>query len=135
MHCITFINYLILISLLAFNFFSFLSFPSRWILHGELHDTNKEFFVGCKTPSSSSSYSSSHLQSGTGTGTGTNMWLDLYFMRASMLPTFLSPLLAERALVIGKSINFIRLCIQKCPKSSAVKIKTKKQVKTNMNFS
>ena len=46
-----------------------------------------------------------------------------------MLPTFLSPLLAERALVIGKSINFIRLCIQKCPKSSEVKIKIKKQVK------
>ena len=100
-----------------------LSHP-RWVLHGELHDSFKEFFVGCKSPPSSSSFPSS-------SSSGTNMWLDAYFMRSSMLPTFLSPVLAERALVIGKSINFIRLCIQKCPKSSTVKIKDRRQVRYN----
>ena len=34
-------------------------------------------------------------------------------MCPAMVPTFITPALADRALVIGKSINFIRLCIQK----------------------
>lgn len=92
----------------------------RWVLHGELHDTCKEFFVGCKTASSQTSNSS-------------NMWLDTYFLRPSMVPTFLSRILAERALVIGKSINFIRLCIHKCPKSKSVKMKVRGQV-TNVSI-
>lgn len=33
-----------------------------------------------------------------------------------MLPTFLSPTLAHKILLIGKSINFIKLCLQKLPK-------------------
>jgi hypothetical protein len=57
------------------------------------------------------------------------MWLDTYYMRSSMLPTFLSPILADRALVIGKSINFIRLCIQRSPKG-AVLSELKAQIKT-----
>lgn len=85
------------------------------MLHGELHDSCKEFFVGCKTKSHSGSVG--------------NMWLDTYYMRSSMLPTFLSPILAERALVIGKSINFIRLCIQRSPKG-AVLSELKAQIKT-----
>ena len=88
---------------------------SRWVLHGELHDTCKEFFVGCKTASSQA-------------GNTGNMWLDTYFLRPSMVPTFLSRILAERALVIGKSINFIRLCIHKCPRSKSVKMKVRGQV-------
>lgn len=84
----------------------------RWVLHGELHDTCKEFFVGCKTASSQA-------------GNTGNMWLDSYFLRPSMVPTFLSRILAERALVIGKSINFIRLCIHKCPRSKSVKMKVR----------
>ena len=84
----------------------------RWVLHGELHDTCKEFFVGCKTASSQA-------------GNTGNMWLDTYFLRPSMVPTFLSRILAERALVIGKSINFIRLCIHKCPRSKSIKIKVR----------
>jgi Gamma tubulin complex component N-terminal len=87
----------------------------RWVLHGELHDSCKEFFVGCKSASSQP-------------GNMSNMWLDTYYMRPAMLPTFLSRALAERALVIGKSINFIRLCIHKCPKSRSVKMKVRGQV-------
>jgi Gamma tubulin complex component N-terminal len=85
------------------------------VLHGELHDSCKEFFVGCKSASSQP-------------GSIGNMWLDTYYMRPAMLPTFLSRALAERALVIGKSINFIRLCIHKCPKSRSVKMKVRGQV-------
>ena len=97
---------------------------SRWVLHGELHDTCKEFFVGCKTASSS--------QAAGNTG---NMWLDTYFLRPSMVPTFLSRILAERALVIGKSINFIRLCIHKCPRSKSIKMKVRGgQVKKIISF-
>ena len=88
----------------------------RWVLHGELHDSCKEFFVGCKTASSQP-------------GSIGNMWLDTYYMRPSMLPTFLSRALAERALVIGKSINFIRLCVHKCPKSKSMKMRVKGQVR------
>jgi hypothetical protein len=36
-----------------------------------------------------------------------------------MLPTFLSSLLAHKILVIGKSINFIKLCIQRLPKKDS----------------
>ena len=89
------------------------------MLHGELHDSCKEFFVGCKAASS---------QAGS-IGNNTNMWLDTYYMRPSMLPTFLSRALAERALVIGKSINFIRLCVHKCPKSKSMKMRVKGQVR------
>ena len=52
----------------------------RWVLHGELHDSYKEFFVGCKSPSVSTLSSASN----------SNMWLDTYHMRSAMLPTFLS---------------------------------------------
>ena len=90
--------------------------PFRWVLHGELHDSCKEFFVGCKTASSQP-------------GSIGNMWLDTYYMRPAMLPAFLSRALAERALVIGKSINFIRLCVHKCPKSKSMKMRVKGQVR------
>ena len=83
----------------------------------------QEFFVGYHTHTSAAAAAAAAAAgggaggsaagpSGSSSGSG-NMWLDTYFMRPSMVPTFLTPLLADRALVIGKSINFIRLCIQK----------------------
>jgi hypothetical protein len=76
---------------------------TRWLLQGELHDPHNEFFIGTNhstfNPSSSS-------------------WQHLYFLRPSMLPSFLEQSIAEKILVIGKSINFIKLCQQKMPKDS-----------------
>lgn len=65
----------------------------RWVLHGELHDSQQEFFIGA------SSGISAH-----------NTWQEGYFLRTNMLPTYLPLALAQRVLVIGKSINFMRLC-------------------------
>ena len=42
-----------------------------------------------------------------------SMWHETYFIRTSMLPSFLSPQLAKTILVIGKSINFMRACYQR----------------------
>jgi gamma-tubulin complex component 3 len=67
----------------------------RWIVHGELIDTHKEFFIGINQEVSIN---------------GGNLWHDLYFIRVSMLPRFLSLELAQKILVIGKSINFLRAC-------------------------
>lgn len=67
----------------------------RWIVHGELIDAHKEFFVGINQDVSIN---------------GGNLWHDLYFIRYSMLPRFLSQELAQKILVIGKSINFLRAC-------------------------
>ena len=41
-----------------------------------------------------------------------NVWRDVYFLRTSMLPSFLSISLAQKILVIGKTINFLKICIQ-----------------------
>ena len=42
----------------------------------------------------------------------TNMWTDTYYFRPKMLPSFLSHKLALKILVIGKTINYIQICIQ-----------------------
>ena len=106
------------------------AFITRWVLHGELDDPHKEFFVGYNLypihGTSSSSVPGSISAGGGGVPPTTvsqtkntsslnssNMWLDTYYMCPAMVPTFITPALADRALVIGKSINFIRLCIQK----------------------
>ena len=65
----------------------------RWVLHGELHDSQQEFFIGASTGISAH-----------------NTWQEGYFLRTNMLPTYLPLALAQRVLVIGKSINFMRLC-------------------------
>ena len=78
----------------------------RWVLHGELNDPHDEFFTG--------------VQPNTGTGATklpiTNIWRDSYFLRPSMLPSFLSLTLAQKILIIGKSINFIKVCVPKLSK-------------------
>ena len=48
-----------------------------------------------------------------------NVWVDTYQLRSNMLPSFLSLNLANKILVIGKSINFIRLCKQRIPNNVA----------------
>ena len=65
----------------------------RWVLHGELHDPYQEFFVGQRAGVSSA-----------------NIWQEGYYLRIAMLPTYLTHSLAVKVLVIGKSINFMRIC-------------------------
>ena len=68
-------------------------FISQWIQHGQLHDPHSDFFIAAD-----SSVPAARL------------WSDRYRLRRSMLPAFLSPQLGQQILVIGKSVNFIRLC-------------------------
>mmetsp|Transcript_3609 Transcript_3609/g.6859 ORF Transcript_3609/g.6859 Transcript_3609/m.6859 type:complete len:718 (-) Transcript_3609:13-2166(-) len=50
-------------------------------------------------------YSSGHFQVAEG-----QLWRDKYSLRQAMVPSFISKPLANKILVIGKSINFIRQC-------------------------
>ena len=60
-----------------------------------------------------------------------SMWHETYFIRTSMLPSFLSPQLAKTILVIGKSINFMRACYQRIiGKTSVISGANKGTVKT-----
>ena len=70
---------------------------AKWILYGELQDPYNEFFIGCRTPTHHA-----HQDQ--------QMWNEVYFIRLSMLPTFISVPLAKQIFLIGKSINFIRHC-------------------------
>lgn len=72
---------------------------SRWILEGEIIDPHGEFFIECLTEVGSDS-----------------LWHGKYRVRSSMLPTFISPEMANKILVTGKSINFLReICQDKTP--------------------
>ena len=74
----------------------------RWILHGELHDPKEEFLIGARP------------------GIATlSSWHEGYFLRLGMLPSYLPLALAQRVLVIGKSINFMRLCQGRAPSSGS----------------
>lgn len=75
----------------------------RWILHGELQDPHNEFFIGIQCHPND---------------TSTNLWNDIYVFRHINLPTFIPLSLGMRILVIGKSINFIRLCSNNLLKAS-----------------
>jgi len=85
------------------NMFStcFSSFP-RWVLYGELQDPHKEFFVVLNPAT-----------------TVRNIWRETYVLQHTMLPAYFSHNLAQKILLIGKSINFIRLCLQKMPRVTA----------------
>jgi len=66
-----------------------------WVTSGELRDPHGEFFVASdesKPPEA--------------------LWRDKYTLRTSMLPSFISPELGAKILMIGKSINFCRLLCQ-----------------------
>lgn len=100
---------------------------TRWIQYGELQDPYEEFFVGY----TSHPKQQQHLSY--------NMWQDTYLLRPAMLPSFLPPALANKVLVIGKTINFIRICQSKLPninlthKSSKPHAKGRKSVGTSSN--
>ncbi|GLD97625.1 hypothetical protein PINS_up006315 [Pythium insidiosum] len=65
----------------------------RWVFEGELDDTHNEFFVTANPRVADD-----------------RLWTHKYQLNTEMLPSFISTELANRILVIGKSINFIRQC-------------------------
>ena len=64
----------------------------RWIYEGDCYDAYGEFFitVDCDVPQDS-------------------LWESKYSLNLDMLPSFISKKMAERILLIGKTINFIRV--------------------------
>jgi gamma-tubulin complex component 3 len=85
---------------------------SRWLLHGELHDPHNEFFVVAAVDS--------HTAAAAATAGGVkNMWQDSYTLKSSLLPSFIPVSLSQKILLIGKSINFLRLCLQRLPKDDS----------------
>ncbi|KAL3637329.1 Gamma-tubulin complex component 3 [Castilleja foliolosa] len=65
-----------------------------WVLEGELEDIFAEFFVLGQPVKAES------------------LWREGYRLHAAMLPSFISPSLAQRILRTGKSINFLRVCCE-----------------------
>ncbi|XP_010668610.2 gamma-tubulin complex component 3 [Beta vulgaris subsp. vulgaris] len=65
-----------------------------WVLEGELEDIFAEFFVVGQPVKAES------------------LWREGYRLHAGMLPSFISPSLAQRILRTGKSINFLRVCCE-----------------------
>jgi gamma-tubulin complex component 3 len=62
----------------------------RWIYEGELDDPYSEFFV-------------SHDKNADG-----DLWRNAYKLRHEMIPLFMHRIVAKKAFLIGKSLNFIR---------------------------
>ncbi|XP_055683487.1 gamma-tubulin complex component 3 [Lutzomyia longipalpis] len=67
----------------------------RWLLDGEIEDPHSEFFIETLHDV-----------------TNDRLWHDKYRVRENLLPTFISTNLANKILVIGKSINFLRKVCQ-----------------------
>lgn len=65
-----------------------------WVLEGELEDIFSEFFVLSQPVKAES------------------LWREGYRLHTAMLPSFISPSLAQRILRTGKSINFLRVCCE-----------------------
>jgi len=63
----------------------------NWIYEGKLHDPNDEFFI-------SADY---HVPA-------ENLWFKRYRVAKAMIPSFLRPTEAQKILLVGKSINFLR---------------------------
>ncbi|XP_061346388.1 gamma-tubulin complex component 3 [Gastrolobium bilobum] len=66
----------------------------RWVLEGELEDVFAEFFIVGQPVKAES------------------LWREGYRLHDAMLPSFISPSLAQRILRTGKSINFLRVCCE-----------------------
>ncbi|XP_019165844.1 PREDICTED: gamma-tubulin complex component 3 isoform X2 [Ipomoea nil] len=65
-----------------------------WVLEGELEDIFAEFFIVSQPVKAES------------------LWREGYRLHTAMLPSFISPSLAQQILRTGKSINFLRVCCE-----------------------
>ncbi|PKA47028.1 Gamma-tubulin complex component 4 like [Apostasia shenzhenica] len=65
-----------------------------WVLEGELDDLFAEFFIVSQPVKAES------------------LWREGYQLQSTMLPSFISSMLAQRILRTGKSINFLRVCCE-----------------------
>ncbi|XP_072983837.1 gamma-tubulin complex component 3 [Typha latifolia] len=65
-----------------------------WVLEGELEDVFAEFFIVSQPVKVES------------------LWREGYCIQSAMLPSFISPTLAQGILRTGKSINFLRVCCE-----------------------
>jgi len=81
----------------------FISILSKWVLSGELSDKHDEFFVKMEKIEANIR----------------NIWTDTYVPNYSMLPCYLTQEVAIKILRIGKSINFIKLCLEKLPRTNS----------------
>ena len=82
----------------------------RWIYEGELNDPFQEFFVAAD------------LAIGVD-----RLWFDKYHLRHPMIPSFIKSEEAVKIMLVGKTINFLRLV---CHDRTALQIK--KQVRTTL---
>lgn len=90
---------------------------SKWLLEGEIDDPHSEFFI--------------EILPEVGPD---RLWSDKYRVREAMLPSFISRELANKILVTGKSINFLReVCEDKTPVKG--KEELKKCFETNRTYS
>lgn len=80
---------------------------SRWIYDGELQDTYHEFFVAMDP-----------------TVNNDRLWYDKYHIRQSMVPSFMTDSQARKILLVGKSLNFLRLV---CRDRTEVEIRNKQE--------
>ncbi|EEB07522.2 gamma tubulin complex Spc98/GCP3 subunit Alp6 [Schizosaccharomyces japonicus yFS275] len=70
-----------------------------WVYRGELIDPHNEFFIREKAENTHDN----DVQ-----GTGRIVWKGKYFVDDSLIPVFISPNLANKIFLIGKSLNFIK---------------------------
>eukprot|EP00049_Salpingoeca_infusionum_P002440 m.56989 g.56989 ORF g.56989 m.56989 type:complete len:678 (-) comp11581_c0_seq1:1010-3043(-) len=70
----------------------------HWMYDGLLHDVHSEFFVAhnpdAQQPSQENAF---------------DYWSNSFYLKRSMLPSFISPSLANMIITIGKTINFVRV--------------------------
>jgi len=68
----------------------FVNMLRRWLFEGELDDPFNEFFIQADE------------------SRGVDMWSSKYTLNSDMIPSFITPMLAEQILYVGKCLNFIR---------------------------
>uniref|UniRef100_L7M6C4 Putative gamma-tubulin complex dgrip91/spc98 component n=1 Tax=Rhipicephalus pulchellus TaxID=72859 RepID=L7M6C4_RHIPC len=73
----------------------------RWIQTGQLEDVHNEFFIAANTDVPVES-----------------LWQDKYYLRKSMMPSFLSEEQARKILCTGKAVNFLHHVCQNTPQQA-----------------
>ena len=76
----------------------------EWICDGQIRDIHEEFFVAFDN-----------------TVSNDRLWHDKYNLRVQQIPTFITESQARKILVIGKSINFLRVICNEQKQIKAIK--------------